>query len=95
MFDGDKDAAGSKRLSPTDDVAASHNNLHSVCIGGWRPAVCEVAVAVYDGLGEAKASVGLLAPADRIDDAQVARLLPHVFDIAAELSKQWGFKHSL
>ncbi|MEX3815914.1 IclR family transcriptional regulator [Paraburkholderia sp. BR13439] len=79
------------RPGGTPETAMSPWSGAFVCMGGWRPAIGEIAAAVFDGLGEAKASVGIFAPADRIDDARASIVAQHVLGIAAAISERWGF----
>lgn len=85
-------AAGSVILSANN--CASNPRLEpprvTVTTGGWHPGIREVAAAIYDGFGNAKAAIGVFAPEDRVDDTRSSIIISHVLEAATAISQQWG-----
>lgn len=65
---------------------------YAVNCGEWRETVGGLAVAVFNGLNQVVAALGISGPLDRLNKARMVELAPAVKKYAAEISRAMGYR---
>jgi IclR family transcriptional regulator, KDG regulon repressor len=60
--------------------------------GEWRESVCGVAVAVFNGMAQPVAGLGISGPLERLSLTRMRELAPRVKECAAQISAAMGYR---
>jgi DNA-binding IclR family transcriptional regulator len=75
-----------------EELARIARTGYAVNRGEWRETVGGLAVAVFNGLNQMVAALGISGPLDRLNNARMAELAPAVKKYAAEISRAMGYR---
>lgn len=75
-----------------DELARVTRTGYAVNRGEWRESVGGLAVAVFNGLNQVVAALGISGPLERLSTARLNELAPAVKKNAAEISRAMGYR---
>jgi len=65
-------------------------NGYAINLGEWRASVCGLAVAVFNGLNQPVAALGISGPRERLGATRLKQYVPDVVRCGASLSRELG-----
>jgi IclR family transcriptional regulator, KDG regulon repressor len=75
-----------------DEMRRIRRQGHAVNRGEWRATVGGVAVAIFNGMGQPVAALGISGPLERLTGARMKELVPAVTACAREVSELLGHR---